>query len=185
MLYIYKAVQGLLQLAGWLTSHVTLSCNDEFCSSSLPSMKLMCLFTRLWGEPINLKEPHDAFEFFNCLVDAVDKGLKAHKEKPLSAKIFGGTFADQKICKDCPHRYVICVSMCIGPYVQCTSLCCYIVSSCICMYVHIYVFRYALLIFLWCWSDILEWNPSLHSMLMLDIMTTCISLWMPLLRETC
>ena len=72
----------------------------------------MYLFTRLWGEPINLKEPHDAFEFFNCLVDAIDEGLKAHKEKPLSARILGGTFADQKICKDCPHRYVICVSMC-------------------------------------------------------------------------
>ena len=64
---------------------------------------------RLWGEPVNLREQHDAFEFFNCLVDAVDEGLKTHEEKPVISRILGGTFADQKICKGCPHRCVVCV----------------------------------------------------------------------------
>ena len=61
---------------------------------------------RLWGEPVNVKEPHDAFEFFNCLIDAVDEGSKAHMEKPVIAKVIGGTFVDQKILKGCPHRCV-------------------------------------------------------------------------------
>ena len=53
-----------------------------------------------------MREPGDAFEFFNCLMDAVDEGLKAHKEKPVIARVLGGIFADQKICKGCQHRCV-------------------------------------------------------------------------------
>ena len=59
---------------------------------------------RLWGEKVNLREQHDAFEFFNCLVDNVDEGLKSYKERPIVTGVLGGLFADQKICKGCPHR---------------------------------------------------------------------------------
>jgi len=84
----------------------------------------------LWGEPVNLREQHDAFEFFNCLVDAVDEGLKTHEEKPVISRILGGTFADQKICKGCPHRYVrvrtcVCTHIlcaCVGMYICVTSV---------------------------------------------------------------
>ena len=60
---------------------------------------------RLWGEPVNLREQHDALEFFNNLLDNLDEGLKALSSKPLFSDILGGSFADQKICKGCPHRY--------------------------------------------------------------------------------
>lgn len=60
---------------------------------------------KLWGEKVNLREQHDAFEFFNCLVDNVDEGIKSYECKPLVSSILGGLFADQKICKECPHRY--------------------------------------------------------------------------------
>ena len=59
---------------------------------------------RLWGEPVNLREQHDALEFFNNLVDNLDEGLKALSGEPLFSNILGGSFADQKICKGCPHR---------------------------------------------------------------------------------
>lgn len=62
---------------------------------------------RLWGERVNLREQHDAFEFFNCLVDSLDEGLKAYGSLSALSKVLGGSFADQKICKGCPHRYVI------------------------------------------------------------------------------
>ena len=62
-------------------------------------------FDRLWGEPVNLREQHDALEFFNNLLDNLDEGLKALSSKPLFSDILGGSFADQKICKGCPHRY--------------------------------------------------------------------------------
>lgn len=54
---------------------------------------------------MNLREQHDAFEFFNTLVDSVDEGLKLYGAPAALSKVFGGSFADQKICKGCPHRY--------------------------------------------------------------------------------
>ncbi|OWF40886.1 probable ubiquitin carboxyl-terminal hydrolase FAF-X isoform X2 [Mizuhopecten yessoensis] len=60
---------------------------------------------RLWGEPVNLREQHDALEFFNSLVDSLDESLKALGQPTILSKVMGGSFADQKICKDCPHRY--------------------------------------------------------------------------------
>lgn len=63
------------------------------------------LIHRLWGEPVNLREQHDALEFFNSLVDSLDEALKALNATPIMSHVLGGSFADQKICKDCPHRY--------------------------------------------------------------------------------
>ncbi len=59
---------------------------------------------RLLGEPVNLREQHDALEFFSSLLDSLDEALKVLKTTPILAKVMGGSFADQKICKDCPHR---------------------------------------------------------------------------------
>ncbi|CAH2220321.1 probable ubiquitin carboxyl-terminal hydrolase FAF-X isoform X2 [Pelobates cultripes] len=60
---------------------------------------------RLWGEPVNLREQHDALEFFNSLVDSLDEALKALGHPTMLSKVLGGSFADQKICQGCPHRY--------------------------------------------------------------------------------
>ncbi len=54
---------------------------------------------------MNLREQHDALEFFNSLVDSLDDALKAFGANAVFARVLGGSFADQKICKDCPHRY--------------------------------------------------------------------------------
>lgn len=64
----------------------------------------LSLSLRLEGQQVNLREQHDAFEFFNTLVDSVDEGLKAFNAIPIVSKVLGGSFADQKICKGCPHR---------------------------------------------------------------------------------
>ena len=55
---------------------------------------------------MNLREQHDALEFFNTLVDNLDEGLKGLGKKTVLCKALGGSFADQKICKECPHRYI-------------------------------------------------------------------------------
>lgn len=68
---------------------------------------ICCFLYRLWGEPVNLREQHDALEFFNSLVDSLDEALKALGQPPVLSKVMGGSFADQKICKDCPHRSVL------------------------------------------------------------------------------
>lgn len=66
---------------------------------------IKCAFIfRLWGEPVNLREQHDALEFFNSLVDSLDEALKALGHPAMLSKVLGGSFADQKICQGCPHR---------------------------------------------------------------------------------
>ena len=57
------------------------------------------------GERVNLREQHDAVEFFNSVVDCIDESMKSLSKEQICSKILGGTFADQKICKGCPHRY--------------------------------------------------------------------------------
>lgn len=60
---------------------------------------------RLQGEPVNLREQQDAVEFFMSILDSLDEGLKALGHPQLMASTLGGCFSDQKICKECPHRY--------------------------------------------------------------------------------
>ena len=60
---------------------------------------------RMHGEPVNLREQQDADEFFMRLKEAVEDALKAIGYEQTLTKILSGSFSDQKICKDCPHRY--------------------------------------------------------------------------------
>ena len=40
------------------------------------------------------------------MTDLIDEGLKKCGQETVCQKTFGGLFADEKICKDCPHRFV-------------------------------------------------------------------------------
>lgn len=57
------------------------------------------------SERVNLREQHDAVEFFNSVVDCIDESMKSINRDQVCSKVLGGSFADQKICKGCPHRY--------------------------------------------------------------------------------
>ncbi|GJP59781.1 hypothetical protein CLOP_g15145 [Closterium sp. NIES-67] len=56
------------------------------------------------GQPVNLREHQDAFEFFNRVYDSLDESIKARQHSPTLTSIFGGAFAQQIICRGCPHR---------------------------------------------------------------------------------
>ena len=60
---------------------------------------------RMAGIEVNIREQQDAFDFFISLTDQIDEYLKKHSKKPIFKNIFEGTFSNQLICKDCPHRY--------------------------------------------------------------------------------
>ncbi|XP_064082430.1 probable ubiquitin carboxyl-terminal hydrolase FAF-X isoform X2 [Macrobrachium nipponense] len=60
---------------------------------------------KLQGEPVNLREQHDACEFYNILVESLNEALKALGHDQIMNKILGGSYSDQKICTTCPHRY--------------------------------------------------------------------------------
>lgn len=55
---------------------------------------------------MNLREQHDACEFYNILVESLNEALKALGHEQIMNKILGGSYSDQKICKTCPHRYI-------------------------------------------------------------------------------
>ncbi|XP_076309376.1 ubiquitin carboxyl-terminal hydrolase 24-like isoform X2 [Tachypleus tridentatus] len=59
----------------------------------------------LWGQPVNVREQQDAFEFFTHLVDQLDEHLKQIGKDPVFKFCYEGLFSDQKICQGCPHRY--------------------------------------------------------------------------------
>ena len=60
---------------------------------------------KLWGQPVNVREQQDAFEFFTQIVDQVDEYLHSQNKEKIFSKKFQGVFSDQKICEGCPHRY--------------------------------------------------------------------------------
>lgn len=60
---------------------------------------------RLWGQPINVREQQDAFEFFTHLIDQLDEYLSKNGWEPIFKTKYEGSFSDQKICQGCPHRY--------------------------------------------------------------------------------
>uniref|UniRef100_A0A0K8W252 ubiquitinyl hydrolase 1 n=1 Tax=Bactrocera latifrons TaxID=174628 RepID=A0A0K8W252_BACLA len=62
-------------------------------------------YFKLQGEPVNLREQQDAVEFFMSLFESLDEGLKALGHTQLMNATLGGSFSDQKICQECPHRY--------------------------------------------------------------------------------
>lgn len=52
-----------------------------------------------------MREQQDAVEFFMSLFESLDEGLKALGHTQLMNATLGGSFSDQKICQECPHRY--------------------------------------------------------------------------------
>ncbi|XP_062568779.1 ubiquitin carboxyl-terminal hydrolase 24-like [Saccostrea cucullata] len=60
---------------------------------------------KLWGQTVNIREQQDAFDFFQALIDQIDEHLKKIGKPEIFKRKFQGIFSDQKICKDCPHRY--------------------------------------------------------------------------------
>ncbi|XP_056131607.1 ubiquitin carboxyl-terminal hydrolase 24 [Lampris incognitus] len=60
---------------------------------------------KMWNKELYVREQQDAYEFFTSLVDQLDEHLKKIGRDQIFKNTFQGIFSDQKICKDCPHRY--------------------------------------------------------------------------------
>eukprot|EP00057_Strongylocentrotus_purpuratus_P016370 XP_011670844.1 PREDICTED: ubiquitin carboxyl-terminal hydrolase 24-like [Strongylocentrotus purpuratus] len=59
---------------------------------------------KFWGEPVNVREQQDAFDFFTILTDQLDEYLKKSGQKEVMKQKFQGLYLNQMICQDCPHR---------------------------------------------------------------------------------
>ncbi len=51
------------------------------------------------GQPIDLRDHQDAYEFFTRLQDSIDQHLKSSCQTPAIQAVMGGKFAQQIICK--------------------------------------------------------------------------------------
>lgn len=69
--------------------------------------KLFCHAFKDWDKkPINVLEQMDVDEFFNLFLDKLENALKPTSLAKTIKRHFGGLFANQLICKDCPHSSV-------------------------------------------------------------------------------
>ncbi|KAB7497647.1 Ubiquitin carboxyl-terminal hydrolase 24, partial [Armadillidium nasatum] len=57
------------------------------------------------GQPINIREQQDAFEFYSRLSEQIDDYLKGRNLESVFSRRFEGLYSIQRICQDCPHRY--------------------------------------------------------------------------------
>ncbi|VDP86369.1 unnamed protein product [Echinostoma caproni] len=60
---------------------------------------------RFSSEQLNIREQHDAVEFMQTVCNDLDEALYLCNMPKAVEQVLGGTFADQKLCIDCPHRY--------------------------------------------------------------------------------
>ncbi|OCT84877.1 ubiquitin carboxyl-terminal hydrolase 24 [Xenopus laevis] len=60
---------------------------------------------KMWNKELYVREQQDAYEFFTSLIDQMDEYLKKMGREQIFKNTFQGIYSDQKICKDCPHRY--------------------------------------------------------------------------------
>jgi len=59
------------------------------------------------GRYLSIYEQKDADEFFNLLMDRLEANLKNTDRPELVKDIFGGSFANDVIGEDCPHRSTV------------------------------------------------------------------------------
>jgi ubiquitin carboxyl-terminal hydrolase 9/24 len=60
-------------------------------------------FKDIDGSPIDPLLQRDVDEFFNMLIDRIENLIKGKKEEKVIKNLFQGVFANEFICKGCPH----------------------------------------------------------------------------------
>ncbi|XP_069185948.1 ubiquitin carboxyl-terminal hydrolase 24 isoform X1 [Procambarus clarkii] len=60
---------------------------------------------RMDGQPVNVREQQDAFEFYTRLTEQIDDYLKSQQRESVFAQRFEGVYSIQRLCQNCPHRY--------------------------------------------------------------------------------
>jgi ubiquitin C-terminal hydrolase len=75
--------------------------------SQMPSYNPVVFFNSIKdfnGEPMPTNEQRDVDEFLNIYMDKIEQNILGTEDDKYLKSIFGGAFAQELICKDCPHR---------------------------------------------------------------------------------
>ena len=57
------------------------------------------------GNPTNVIEQMDVYEYLGCLLDRLENAIKKTPQANTIHHHFGGWMANEIICKTCPHKY--------------------------------------------------------------------------------
>ena len=76
-------------------------------NSKMPTYNPVVFFNSIKdfnGEPMPTNEQRDVDEFLNIYMDKIEQNIKGTDDHKYLNSIFGGSFAQELICKGCPHR---------------------------------------------------------------------------------
>jgi ubiquitin carboxyl-terminal hydrolase 9/24 len=69
--------------------------------------KAYCHSFKDWeGQPVNIIEQMDVEEYLNMFMDRLENAIKGTPQEKTIQYHFGGSFANEIICKTCPHSYL-------------------------------------------------------------------------------
>jgi hypothetical protein len=78
--------------------------NLEYSEKRYYNPKPFCnSFKDYEGNPTNVSEQMDIDEYSNILFDRLETQLKGTQYSTLIKDMFGGVFANEIVCKGCPH----------------------------------------------------------------------------------
>lgn len=66
--------------------------------------KLLGALKDIGGQPIDPRVQQDVDEFFNTFIDQIENLIKGTKEEKIMKNLLYGVFANEFICRGCPHR---------------------------------------------------------------------------------
>lgn len=92
-------VDSVLYQVQVMFAHLALTCEGSYTPTGF-----WAAFRDYDGNPVNLREHQDAYEFFTRLQDAVDCGMRSADEAAVMQRVLGGRFAQQIICRGVPFR---------------------------------------------------------------------------------
>ena len=71
------------------------------------SVSHLCTIIKDYDQrPLSIYEQRDADEFLNLFTDRLETSLKESNKPKLTQETFGGCFANEVICIDCPHKSI-------------------------------------------------------------------------------
>jgi len=104
-LFRYKIMETKLNdQENWLAKFQLIFANLMWSKKATCNPEIFTQLFKMYGQNINVYVQTDVDEFLTNLLDQIESSLKGTNNENLINEIFKLTFANEIICKDCPHK---------------------------------------------------------------------------------